>query len=169
MQETLVSVSLLALLMIILPALFCGGIIALIERKTPHRVSAQATGSTWLLGTAAAIVSLLISAFVLGLLPRAVNNEDIVAFALPIILIILLPVGARFAHHQIAGPLGLALGGAVGCALYYCVDTLITGLGDGSGLWSLGILYAWVFCGIPLLVVAILYSAITRNRAPQRA
>lgn len=109
MQETFVSVMLIGLMLIAVPAAVCAGVIALIERKTPRHISPEGTAGTW------------------------------------------------------------RLGGTVGCALYYAVETLVTGVGDGTGLWAVGILYAWVCCGVPLAVAAALHIALRSGRTPRRA
>ncbi|WP_018118487.1 hypothetical protein [Corynebacterium mastitidis] len=169
MQSPFVSVVLIGLALIAVPAAVCAGIIALIERTTPRRTSPEGTAGTWKLGGIAAALGLILSTAILEGLFRVIHSEAVVAFAVPISLVIVLLVGARRARHEIAGPLALALGGTVGCALYYAVETLVTGVGDGTGLWAVGILYAWACCGVPLAVAAVLRIALRSGRTPRRA
>lgn len=169
MQSPFVSVVLIGLVLIAVPAAVCAGVIALIERTTPRHISPEGTAGTWRLGGIAAALGLILSTAILEGLFRVVHSEAVVAFAVPISLVIVLLLGARRARHEIAGPLALALGGTVGCALYYAVETLVTGVGDGTGLWAVGILYAWVCCGVPLAVAAALRIALRSGRTPRRA
>lgn len=47
-----------------------------------------------------------------------------------------------------------------GACLFVSLDALITGPGDGTGLWGIGFLLNWWLLGIPLAIIAIIQSLV---------
>lgn len=99
-----------------------------------------------------------VAAFVFELLSRLTSSDWVLWLTSPIVLVLLLIAARGLPDQPATGALLGALSATVGVGLYFVATTMLQQQNDGTALWGVGILYAWVVCGVPLLVAAALIA-----------
>ncbi|MEJ5997602.1 hypothetical protein [Corynebacterium sp. H130] len=112
------------------------------------------------------VVALLIGATLTAALPPLVERLHLDALeAWPMITV---PIAALwiilYGTKRSFDPFYGALCVVSGACLFVAIEALISGPGDGTGLWSIGFVFAWWFLGGPLAVIAIIQTMVWAYR-----
>ncbi|QGU02881.1 hypothetical protein CKALI_10130 [Corynebacterium kalinowskii] len=150
----LYSVISLTAQMWLLPALVCFGLLYLLEprvwgRRQPRR--------WWFY-----VVALLIGAAFTATLPSLIERLHLDALGVWPMLTV--PVAALwqvfYSAKRSVDPFYCTLCVVSGSCLFVAIDSLMTGPGDGSDTWSVGLFFSWWFLGVPLAIIAFLQTLV---------
>ncbi|MCP1387084.1 hypothetical protein M5J20_02615 [Corynebacterium sp. TA-R-1] len=163
-METALEVLAPAGLLLAFPAVMLGALIATVGRRVEVPVPPVGRWSN----AAYALLMVVVGAGVTlagFAIPSLLRIDDwFFSVAIAVVLVVVLCATRKLPNHPVTGPLFGALAATVGVGIASVVDAL-THFNDGAGLWAIGLFYAWIMCGLPLLLAASVIALVRRDAA----
>lgn len=138
----------LSVMVWLLPSLIIAGLLYLLE---PMVWGDRPPRKWWFY-----VVAVFIGATLTATLPPLVERLKLDALLVwPMITVSIAALWlARYSVKRSFDPFYGGLCVVLGACLFVAIESLISGPGDGTGLWGVGFIFAWWFLGSPLAVIA---------------